>query len=98
MYVYDFLMTWNNENYIASINKKPRKGFEMKYLGYVHYYLGIEVTQHPKSIILSQKKYIGDSLKKIGMDECNPLTTLIEHNLKLTYTKGNEFEDENEYR
>ena len=44
---------FNNESYIASIKKELRKGFQMNDLGYVHYYLGIEVTQHPKFIFLS---------------------------------------------
>eukprot|EP00253_Pinus_taeda_P016902 PITA_16902 len=54
----------NNESYIASIKKELGESFEMTDLGYVHYYLGIEVTQHPKSIFLSQKKYIGDLLNR----------------------------------
>jgi len=66
VYVDDLLMTGNNESYITSIKKELRKGFEMTDLGYVHYYLGIEVTQHPKSIFLSQKKYIGDLLNRFG--------------------------------
>ena len=61
------LMIGNNESYIASIKKELGKSFEMTDLGYVHYYLCIEVTQHPKSIFLSQKKYIGDLLNKFGM-------------------------------
>lgn len=56
VYVHDLLMARNNENYIASINKELRKGFEMIDLGCVHYYLGIEVTQNQKCIFLSQKK------------------------------------------
>jgi len=60
-------MTRNNGSYIASIKKELRKGFEMTDLRYVNYYLGIEVTQHLKSIFLSQKKYIGDLLNKFGM-------------------------------
>eukprot|EP00253_Pinus_taeda_P015627 PITA_15627 len=66
--------------------------------GYVHYYLGIEVTQHPKSIFLSQKKYIGDLLNRFGMIECNPLTTPMEQNLKLTSIEGKGFEDGTKYR
>lgn len=31
------------------------------------------------------------------MDECNPLTTLMEHNLKLAHTEGNEFKDAKNY-
>eukprot|EP00253_Pinus_taeda_P035210 PITA_35210 len=70
----------------------------MNYLGYVHYYLGIEVTQHPKSIFLSQKKYIGDLLNRFGMTECNPISTPMEQNLKLTSIEGKEFEDATKYR
>ena len=60
--------------------------------------MGIEITQHPKFIFLSQKKYIGDILNKFGMDECNPLTTPVEENLKLTSIEGKEFEDATKYR
>jgi len=44
VYVDHLPMTWNNENYITSIKEELRKGFEMKNLVYVHYYLGIEVS------------------------------------------------------
>eukprot|EP00253_Pinus_taeda_P024100 PITA_24100 len=60
----DILMTRNIESYITSIKKELGKSFEMTDLGCIHYYLGIEVTQHPKSIFLSQKKYIGDMLNR----------------------------------
>eukprot|EP00253_Pinus_taeda_P002259 PITA_02259 len=86
-------MAGNNESYIASIKKELKKDFEITDLGYVHYYLGIEVTQHLKSIFLSQKKYIGDLLNNFGMTECNALTTPMEQNLKLTSIEGKEFED-----
>eukprot|EP00253_Pinus_taeda_P034659 PITA_34659 len=98
VYVDDLLMIGNNESYIASIKKELGKSFEMTDLGYVHYYLGIEVTQHPKSIFLSQKKCIGDLLNRFGMTECNPLTTPMEQNLKLTSIEGKEFEDATNYR
>ena len=58
-YVHDLLMTGNNEDYIASIKKYLKKCFEMTDLGYVHYYLVIQVTQHPKYIFISHKKYVG---------------------------------------
>eukprot|EP00253_Pinus_taeda_P018873 PITA_18873 len=88
----------NNESYVTSIKKALRKGFEMTDLSYVDYYLGIEVTQYPKSIILSQKKYIGDLLNNFRMIECNPLTTPMEQNLKLTSIEGKEFDDATKYR
>lgn len=88
VYVDDLLMTGNKESYITSVKKELRKGFEMTDLCYVHYYLGIEVTQHLKSIFLSQKKYIGDLLNMFDMIECNPLTTPMEKNIKLTSIEG----------
>ena len=55
VYIDDLLMIGNNESYIASIKKDLKKIFEMIDMGHLHYYLGIEVTQHPKYIFLSQK-------------------------------------------
>jgi len=50
MYVDDFLMIGKNEIHIASIKKEMKKAFQMQNVGDIHYYLGIEVTQHPKYI------------------------------------------------
>jgi len=54
VYVDDLLTTGNNYNYITSIKKELKKRFEMTDLGHLHYYLGIEVTQHRRYIFLSQ--------------------------------------------
>jgi len=97
VYVDDLLMTGNNESYIASIKKLLKKGFDMNKLGHLHYYLGIEVTQNPKYIFISQKNYIGELFKIFGMVECNPLSTPMERNL-LTSKEGNQFEDPTKYR
>jgi hypothetical protein len=59
VHVDDILITGNNESHIASIKKELKKGFEMKYLGHLHNYLGIEVIQNPKYIFISHEKYIG---------------------------------------
>eukprot|EP00253_Pinus_taeda_P004154 PITA_04154 len=87
-----------NGSCIASIKKELRKGFEVTDLGYIHYYLGIEVAQRLNSIFLYQNKYIENLLNRFGMPECNPLTTAMEQNLKLTSIEGKEFEDATKYR
>ena len=55
VYVNDLLMTRNHESYFTSIKKYLKKGFEMKDLGHLYYYLGIEVTQHHKYIFILKK-------------------------------------------
>ena len=85
VYVDDLLMTGNNESYIASISKNLKKGFQMTDLGHLHYYLGIEVTQHLKYIVISQKKYVGELLNRFYMTKCNPLSTPMEQKLKPTH-------------
>eukprot|EP00253_Pinus_taeda_P035590 PITA_35590 len=82
----DLFMKGNNESYIASIKEELRKSFEMTDLGYVHYYLGIEVTQHLKSIFLSQKKYIGDLLNRFMQKPCEGHWSAAKRVLK--YLKG----------
>eukprot|EP00253_Pinus_taeda_P004717 PITA_04717 len=76
----------NNVSYIASINKDLRKGFEMIGLGYVHYYLGIEVTQHLNFISLPRKKYIGDLLNSFMQKPCEGHSLAAKRVLK--YLKG----------
>jgi hypothetical protein len=56
VYVDDLLITGNNENYIASIKKELKKGFDMTDLGHLHYCLGIEVIQNPRYIFISPRR------------------------------------------
>jgi len=42
-YVDDLMITGNNDAYITSIKTELMKNFDMKNLGLLHYYLGIEV-------------------------------------------------------
>jgi hypothetical protein len=96
VYVDDLFIIGNNENYIASIQKEERLQDDI--FGTSSLLFGIEVIQNPKYIFISQKKYIGELLNKFGMAECNPVSSPLEQNLKLTSKEGNEFEDATKYR
>ena len=67
-------------------------------MGLLHYYLGVEVNQTPSYIFISQKKYIGELLNRFGMEDCNPLSTPMEQNLKLKLVEGNQFDDATKFR
>ena len=98
VYVDDLLMRGNNEDYIASMKKYLRKCFEMTDLGHLYYYLGIEVTQHPKYIFISQNMYVGELLNIFCITDCNCLSTPMDQKLNLTSSEGKEFEDATKYR
>ena len=56
--------------------------FEMKDLGLMHYFLGLEVWQRQKDIFLGQGKYTIDILKRFEMLDCKSIATLMDANLK----------------
>jgi hypothetical protein len=41
----------------------------MKYLGLMHYFLGLEVWQSPENIFLNHGKYVVEILKRFDMLE-----------------------------
>ena len=57
--------------------------FEMKDLGSLKYFLGIEVSRSNEGIFLSQRKYALDFLQETRMSGCQPVDTPIEESLKL---------------
>jgi hypothetical protein len=75
-----------------------KKVFDMTDLGLLHHYLGIEVTQNPTFIFISQKKYIGELLCRFVIQDCNLVSAPMEKNLKIYSNEGNAFEDATNYR
>lgn len=59
------------------------KEFEVKGLGHLKYFLGIEIAQSPQGIALSQTKYVLDLLDETIMLGCRPIATPIDLNHKL---------------
>ena len=63
MYVDDLFIT-AAEKLIASCKKDLASEFEMKDIGLMHYFLGMEVWQEDGHIFLGQGKYVVDILKR----------------------------------
>ena len=57
--------------------------FEMKDLGMMHYFLGMEVWQSADGIFLGQGKYAVEILKRFGLMDCKTMATPMASNLKL---------------
>lgn len=64
------------------------KEFALKDLGELHYFLGIEVKKMTNGILLSQEKYATYVIRKVGMNDCKPVTTPLSTSEKLSVNEG----------
>jgi hypothetical protein len=65
----DDLFLISSERHIAECKQALTAKFEMKDLGLMHYFLGLEVWQRTDEIFLSRGKYTMDILKNFSMTE-----------------------------
>jgi hypothetical protein len=83
VYVDDIIVTGDDSGERKRLHEHLAREFEMKDLGELKYFLGIEVSRSDKGIFLSQRKYALDLLSETGMTTCSPASTPMEENLKL---------------
>ncbi|RVW18491.1 Retrovirus-related Pol polyprotein from transposon RE1 [Vitis vinifera] len=72
--------------------------FEVKDLGNLKYFLGMEVARSRKGIVVSQRKYILDLLKETGMLGCKPIDTPMDSQKKLGIEKESTPVDRGRYQ
>ena len=77
LYVDDLFLTCVNP-LIHKCKRELAFEFEMKDLGPMHYFLGLEMWQKPGEIFLSQGKYVVMILERFGMVDYKPVTTPME--------------------
>jgi Reverse transcriptase (RNA-dependent DNA polymerase) len=79
----DMIITGDDVIEIAKLEEQLAQEFEMKNLGGLKYFLGIEVARSKEGIVLSQRKYILDLLAEVGLLDCKPVDTPVAQNIKL---------------
>ncbi|KAJ8627433.1 hypothetical protein MRB53_020740 [Persea americana] len=72
--------------------------FEMKELGELKYFLGLEVDRTEQGIFLCQQKYAENLLERFGMLDCKEISTPTEVNARLRNEEGGELEEPSMYR
>src|SRR6266540_5801944 len=88
VYVDDIIITGDDKEEIARLKECLSKAFEVKDLGRLKYFLGIEVARSAEGIALSQRKYTLDLLNDAGMLGCRTAPTPIDQNYQLTAQSG----------
>ncbi|XP_058194818.1 uncharacterized mitochondrial protein AtMg00810-like [Rhododendron vialii] len=84
VYFDDIIMTGNDVSEIHNLKSRLAQEFEIKDLGSLRYFLGMEVARSDRGIFISQRKYILDFLEETGMLGCRPADSPIEANNHLS--------------
>ncbi|GKC10464.1 putative RNA-directed DNA polymerase [Tanacetum coccineum] len=98
IYVDDMIITGNDKEEIIKLKKNLFSEFEMKDLGRLKYFLGIEVLRSKQGIFMYQKKYVLNLLAEIDMIDCKPADTLMIVNQKLYMEEKARLVDKGRYQ
>ena len=94
----DLIITGDDTVSIRDLQKFLCQQFEMKDLGTLNYFLGLEVTSFSNGYYLSQVKYASDSLSMVGFINSKIVFTPLELNVKLNAIDGEPFPNVTLYR
>jgi hypothetical protein len=81
LYVDDLFIT-GEESLIIKCKKDLASEFDMKYLGLMHYYLGLEVWKKRGEVFLGQGKYAIKILQKFGMMDYKSMDTPMNRDIR----------------
>ncbi|KAL0545231.1 hypothetical protein IC582_020381 [Cucumis melo] len=79
----DIVLSGDDHAEISQLKQRMGNEFEIKDLGNLKYFLGMEVTRSKEGIFVSQRKYTLDLLIETGMLGCHLADTPIKFNCKL---------------
>ena len=98
VYVDDIIVTGYDDKERQVLNQCLAKEFEIKALGRLKYFLGIEVTHSKQGIFISQQKYVTDLLKETSKTPSKPASTPIDLNPRLEEPKNDATVDKEMYQ
>ena len=88
LYVDDMIITGDDLNDIQELKDFLSQQFEMKDLGYLSYFLGLEITHFTDGLYITQAKYAFDFLSRAGLTDSKTVDTPVELNAHLTPLRG----------
>jgi hypothetical protein len=84
LYVDDLILTGSDSKLLNHVKTNLKKQFEMTDLGFLHYFLGLQILQTNEGIFLSWFKYACDLPHLFHMDDCKPTPSPFQFGVNLT--------------
>ena len=88
LYVDDLVITGADLGEINHVKLQLAASFDMKDMGDLHYFLGIEVIRTPEGILISQRHYVLRMLFKFRMADSKSVSTPLDRTVKLRPNSG----------
>ena len=98
VYVNDILLTGSNPALLQRLITLLSLKFKLQDLGFVNFFLGIEVKTTSMGLLLNQHKYTIDIIQQTGMTSCKPVATPLSTSFKLSIVFGTPYSDPTRYR
>uniref|UniRef100_A0A2N9GN42 Reverse transcriptase Ty1/copia-type domain-containing protein n=1 Tax=Fagus sylvatica TaxID=28930 RepID=A0A2N9GN42_FAGSY len=93
LYVDGKIITDDDLSGIQELKDFLSQNFEMKGLGHLSYFLGLEITSSDDGFYFTQAKYTFDLLSRVGLTDHKIVDTPIELNARLTPSSGEPLSD-----
>ena len=98
LYVNDIIITGDDLIGIQELKDFLSQQFEMKDLGHLNYFLGLEITHSTDELYITQAKYASELLSQAGLTNSKIIDTPVELNAHLTPTRGKPLFDPSLYK
>jgi hypothetical protein len=98
VYVDDIVLAGNNSLEINSVKSFLDKSFQIKDLGKLRFFLGLEIARSKHGILLNQRKYTLELLEDSGNLAAKPSSSPYDSSLKLHDSESPPYNDPSAYR
>ena len=75
LYIDDIIITGNSTSFIDHIVSRLGAAFDLKDLGPLKYFLGLQIEYTSQGLFVHQSKYASDLVTKFNMLDCKPCLT-----------------------
>ncbi|KAJ7965013.1 Retrovirus-related Pol polyprotein from transposon TNT 1-94 [Quillaja saponaria] len=98
LYVDDMIITGDNEDEISSLRAELSIQIEIKNLGEIDCFLGLEVERTEEGYFISQRRYATSVVEHFSMGKAKAMATPMEPHLKLKKDEGRILKDVKKFR